>query len=152
MTTEPSTPDNHYIPADGLQAYAERLRTDHCSEPHGWCSCHSPLCGIRLLLDYIDQLRITRAADSVETARAALRRTALLATEAGKQRTAAWLRHCAELVAERVWPPAPAYKGAVVRAGHAVTVEIEGQDTMVGLLEHTPAGGWRVALPLERVP
>lgn len=48
----------------------------------------------------------------------ALRQVALLAQEAGKERTAAWLTRCAELVYrdgfDLRWPDAPAYKGVVV--------------------------------------
>jgi hypothetical protein len=48
----------------------------------------------------------------------ALRRAADLAQRAGKRRTSAWLRVCADIVEreglQAEWPEAPAYKGAVV--------------------------------------
>lgn len=49
---------------------------------------------------------------------ATLRRAAMAAVLAGKERTAAWLRSCADIVEregyEAPWPEAPAYKGPVV--------------------------------------
>jgi hypothetical protein len=48
----------------------------------------------------------------------ALRRASELAQRAGKERTSAWLRACAEVVEaegyDAPWPVAPAYRGPVV--------------------------------------
>jgi hypothetical protein len=47
--------------------------------------------------------------------RRALDRVAEAMRKAGKHRSEAWARECADLPADAVWPDAPAYKGAVVR-------------------------------------
>lgn len=59
----------------------------------------------------------------------ALRKVAALAQESGKQRTAAWLVRCAELVYrdgfDLRWPDAPAYKGPVVHVEDRAQQEID---------------------------
>lgn len=91
----------------------------------------------------------------VRSARLALQHAAELAETAGKQRTAAWLRECADAAIATGgpnWPDAPAYKGPVAHAGDMVTVDAEGVGVSVCQLEHTVEGGWRVAIPIERIP
>jgi hypothetical protein len=90
-------------PEGGLTAYVNRVREDHRRLSNGWCSCDTPLCPQRYLLDHIDdlleayQLKVQDFA--AETVRASEQRTGEVMPQRRRYATRAEL---VTLVAEHI--------------------------------------------------
>lgn len=78
---------------------------------------------------------------------AQLPRLAELAEQAGKLRTAEWLRTCALLPLEE-WPPAPAYKGPMVPAAELDALQAR-VDAAHALTEPHPLRHWDTQWPIR---